>query len=271
MLYILDGTPKESDIVLCTVTAINPTSVFVKLNEYRNKVGMIHISEISPGRIRNLRDFVKKGKVIVCKVLSINERGNIDLSLRRVSEGQRRQKNEFIKCEMRAEKILEGAAKELKLEFRKLYFDVFKLILKEYHSLYECFEDVSLGSGDLVKLGLSAKLAKSLTATVKDKIRPPEVTIKGTLNVKTYDPNGLDLIKKIFAKIKADVDVKYVGGGSYSVLVNSTDYKTAEKILKPYIEKLEKEISKIGTFEFVREKQKKWNVFCNVKNVEAIR
>ncbi len=53
------GFPKESEIVICTVTNIQYNSVFVKLDEYKNLQGMIHISEISPGRIRNLRDFVK--------------------------------------------------------------------------------------------------------------------------------------------------------------------------------------------------------------------
>jgi translation initiation factor 2 subunit 1 len=257
MRYLLDGAPEESDIVLCTVTAINPTSVFVKLNEYKNKIGMIHISEISPGRIRNLRDFVKKGKVIVCKVLSINDRGNIDLSLRRVSEGQRRQKNEFVKCEMRAEKILDGVAKELKQKSEELYDSVAKIIFEKYPGLYVCFEDVALGSGDLEKLGFNTELATKLTSVIKDKIRPPEVLIKGNMLIKTFEPDGLSLIKKVFVTIPEDVEVASVGGGSYSVSVKSGDYKTAEKIMKDFIEKVEKQVKKFGSFEFVREKSKK--------------
>ena len=89
------GFPQESEIVLCTVSNISYNSVFVKLDEYINLQGMIHISEISPGRIRNIRDYVKPGKVIVCKILRIHQqKGHIDLSLRRVTESQRRKKPE---------------------------------------------------------------------------------------------------------------------------------------------------------------------------------
>ena len=54
---------------MVTVTKIEYHSVFVELDEY-GKTALIHISEISPGRIRNIRDFVKvEDKKIVCKVL----------------------------------------------------------------------------------------------------------------------------------------------------------------------------------------------------------
>ena len=89
MLYKREGLPETDEIVLCKVTKIFPNSVFAELVEYRDS-GMIHISEVSPGRIRNLRDYVSVGRQIVCKVLRIDrERGHIDLSLRRVNSNQR--------------------------------------------------------------------------------------------------------------------------------------------------------------------------------------
>ena len=51
MLYKKQGMPDEDEIVLCTVTAVHHHSVFAKLDDY-GKTGMIHISEVSPGRIR---------------------------------------------------------------------------------------------------------------------------------------------------------------------------------------------------------------------------
>ena len=71
------------DIVLCTVDRIVGTGVFVKIEG--NGEGEIVLSEIAPGRIRNIRDYVVPKKKIVCKVLRISQSGNIELSLRRVS------------------------------------------------------------------------------------------------------------------------------------------------------------------------------------------
>ena len=61
MYYKKSDLPEEGEILLCTVTNIQYSSVFVKMDE-NDKSGMIHISEIAAGRIRNIRDYVKEGK-----------------------------------------------------------------------------------------------------------------------------------------------------------------------------------------------------------------
>src|SRR3989344_7448069 len=73
------------DVVLCTVDRIVGTVVFVKIDSIGKELeGGIILSEIAPGRIRNLRDYVVPKKKIVCKILRISG-DRIDLSLRRVS------------------------------------------------------------------------------------------------------------------------------------------------------------------------------------------
>ena len=91
LLFRKKGLPEEEEIVICEVTKIYQNSVFANIIEY-DKSGMLHISEVSPGRIRNIYDYVKVGKIIICKILSVNkEKGHVDLSLRRVTESQKRQ------------------------------------------------------------------------------------------------------------------------------------------------------------------------------------
>ena len=121
MLFKKQGFPEEGELILCTVTSVQFHSVFVELDEY-GKSGLIHISEVSPGRIRNIRDFVKEGKKVVCKVLRINEeKGYIDLSLRRVNESEKRRKIDDIKKEQNAEKIVEIAAGKIGIKTEQLY------------------------------------------------------------------------------------------------------------------------------------------------------
>jgi len=80
------------DVVLCTVERIEGTTVFVNINETGQQGGII-LSEIAPGRIRNLRDYVVPKKVIACKVLKIS--GNtIELSLRRVTLKEQKEAKE---------------------------------------------------------------------------------------------------------------------------------------------------------------------------------
>src|SRR3989344_4570026 len=142
MYYKRQGIPEEDEIVLCKVTKIFPNSVFVDLLEYGHG-GMVHISEIAPGRIRNLRDYVSDGRQIVCKVLRLDrEKGHIDLSLRRVNSTQRVEKLEEIKQELKAESLLKNLATKLKRPHLELYKEITGVIFKEYSHLYLCFKDI---------------------------------------------------------------------------------------------------------------------------------
>jgi translation initiation factor 2 subunit 1 len=197
MLLKRQGYPEEDSLVLCTVTNIHYHSVFAKLNEYDDKTGLIHISEISPGRIRNIRDYVTEGKTIVCKVLRIDrEKGHIDLSLRRVNDNQRRIKVNEIKQEQKAEKIIEQIAKQNKKDVKRLYTDISEKVLKKYEDLRSCFKEVVQKPSLLEDLGIDKKIAKDLSEIIKVRFKPEDITIGGKLKLESYEPDGLEIIKK---------------------------------------------------------------------------
>lgn len=229
-----EGFPEEDEFVLCTVTNIFHNGVFVNLDEY-DKSGMIHISEISPGRIRNIRDFVREGKKIVCKVLRVDkEKGHIDLSLRRVNERQRKDKVDEIKQEQKAEKIMEFAAKKLDIDPRKFYDEVSSKISGKYSLLYLCFEDVVKGDVSLEKLGIDKKIADFLTESIKERMKPSEVFVEGKLKLRSYSPDGIGIIKGALGRALGEhnVVVLYEGGGAYRIKAKASEYKDAEKILE---------------------------------------
>ena len=59
--------PEERDLVMCSVKEVFPYGAFVILDEY-DKEGMIHIKEISSSWVKNIRNHVREGQKIVCKV-----------------------------------------------------------------------------------------------------------------------------------------------------------------------------------------------------------
>jgi len=248
MYYRREGLPEENELVLCTVTNVQYNSVFCKLDEYNNS-GMIHISEVSPGRIRNIRDYVQEGKKIVCKILRVDEeKGHIDLSLRRVTENQRRAKQAEIKQQQKAEKLLEYFTKENKLEFKKFYTTLTKKLFEEYEYLHQAFDDVVTGELNLKKYGVEH--AELLTELLKDKINPPMVEIKGSLAVKTYHKDGVEAIKKALIAArethKNNIDIRYLGNGKYRLIVQAEDYDLAEPILEDAVSAVQKIITDKG-------------------------
>ncbi len=258
MLLKKQGFPEEGELVLCTVTSVQYHSVLVDIDEF-GRSGLIHISEVSPGRIRNIRDFVKEGKKVVCKVLRINqEKGYIDLSLRRVNESEKRRKIEEIKKEQNSEKIVEIAAGKLGLKTEELYKSILEKITKNYASLHECFEDAAKDESILESLGIDKKHLKIIGETVKQRIKPTQVEIIGKLKITTYAPDGIDVIrdslKKAEESAKGRIIINYLGSGLYRFMVTAPDYKEAEKLIKNATESAISVVAKsAGTAEFIRD------------------
>lgn len=260
MFYQKTGFPEDGELVLCTVMKVQYNSVFVRLEEF-NKQGMIHISEVAPGRIRNIRDFVKEDKVVVCQVLRVNqERGYIDLSLRRVNENQRRKKVEQLKQEQKAEKILEFIATQLKKTPKEVYTAVYTAVSKHYPFLYLCFQDVVKNEVTLEDLHIPKEYQKLLDEVIRQRMKPEEIFVGGKLMLKSYAPDGIDILKaalrKGFAAGKDQTQIRYLGAGAFNLLVKSEDYKDGERILKLVLQAIEKALPKDTTHEFIREEKK---------------
>ena len=256
MIYKKKGLPQEDELVMCTVTSVQPHGVFALLDEYDSKSGMIHISEIAPGRIRNIRDYVVEGKKIVCKILRINlEKGHIDMSLRRVNERERRGKTDEIKQEQIAEKILEAVAEKLKLDVKKLYEEL--LTKTKSSKLFPLFEEIASGDVSLEQF-VNKEVADELTAVVQQRIKKPEVEIRGHIKLRSFAPDGIEVIKAALKKAediaKEAMQIRYQGAGDYKIILKAEDYKTAEKLLKQSVDAAtEHMIKHKGEAEFVRQ------------------
>ncbi|MCI8497618.1 MAG: S1 RNA-binding domain-containing protein [Clostridiales bacterium] len=63
------------------VTGITKFGAFVELPG--GKTGMVHISEVAPTYVKEIRDHVSENQVVKVKILSISEEGKISLSMKK--------------------------------------------------------------------------------------------------------------------------------------------------------------------------------------------
>lgn len=71
---------KREDVVKVTITGIQKYGAFATIDDYD---GLIHISEISYGYVKNVNDFVKIGDEIYAKVVEVdNEDNHLKLSIK---------------------------------------------------------------------------------------------------------------------------------------------------------------------------------------------
>lgn len=77
----------KGSIVRGEITAVKPYGAFVKIEN--NYVGLVHISEISDGFVRNIEDYLTTGDVIDLKVLDV--KGNkLSLSFKALHNRKKR-------------------------------------------------------------------------------------------------------------------------------------------------------------------------------------
>ena len=73
------------EILECTVEQIMPYGAFVRITKNGRK-GMIHISELSYSFVKDINAILKVEDKIEAKVIRVDERGRIDLSLKQTQE-----------------------------------------------------------------------------------------------------------------------------------------------------------------------------------------
>ena len=260
--------PEPGEYVIATVESIFKQGSFVTLDEYGNKRGMLPLSEISLKWVRNIRDYIKEGQKVVLMVLGVNPaRGHIDLSLRRVTDAKRKEKLQQIKRLQRAEKLLDLLATDLSAQKKDVEEKIHKPLSQKYPTLYDGLEAVAADDRKADELGLEPKWRDAFIEIVRKNIKPPFVYIAGYVELRSYEPSGAVIIKDALRKIeshKTDADTKievaYISPPNYRVRIRSTDYKSAEKVLKNStdegIEHMHKH-SSIGEFHRVIEETKK--------------
>jgi len=233
---------EESQIVLCTVEKIVGTTVFVKIEN--DGEGTITTSEISPGRIRNLRDYVVPGKKIVCKILSIH--GNkIYLSLRRVKQNERKELLDKISKEKSYKAILKSVLGE----------DSDKIINKiiEKYSIIDFFEEIKNQPSILEKFTSKSNSDKIIKILETKKDKPKE--IKQTFKLSSNSPSGITIIKKILQDSCKDTNcnISYIAAGRYRLSLTGKDFKEIKTDVNNVINNIEKSAKKQNAV-FVLEK-----------------
>jgi len=247
------GWPDEGDNVVCSVKRVTDFGAFVELDEYGHKEGLIHISDVASGWVKYIRDHVREGQKIVCKVLYVDTaKHHIDLSLKDVNEHQRREKIQQWKNEQKAEKWIEYVAKTAKISKEELP-TLTDLFYDKFGSVYAAFENSrSEGASILTKIGVRKEVADAITKVANDNLKKPQVDISGYVDLTCYLPDGIEYIRKALgAGDKADgddikVEITYVGAPRYRIHVIAPDYKKAEGVLKKAAQSAVNIIEKAG-------------------------
>ncbi len=246
--------PTIDEFVMCTVTKVFNQGAFMKLDEYGGEEGMVHISEVASGWIKNIRDYVREGQKAVCKVLAVDpKRKHVDLSLRRVKESERRWKVQQLKREQKADKLLELAAGKLGKSLDEAYEEVGFTLQDKFGDLYSALESAAKDKEALIDVVKDQRWAEVLSDIAVSKVEPPSYNVVGYLDLTCYSPNSVEVIKSSMIDArdstkKNGIDVKfyYVDSPRYRIEVTAPSYKVAESVMQKAVDGAIAAVKKVG-------------------------
>lgn len=85
------STIKEGSVVEGVITGITKFGAFVELPE--GNVGLVHISEVADSYVKDVKDFFKENEKVKVKVINVDEKGKIGLSIKQAEKNNKSGKN----------------------------------------------------------------------------------------------------------------------------------------------------------------------------------
>lgn len=247
--------PENGELVIGTVVRIVHYGAYATLDEYNNVEGLLHISEVSSSWVRNIREHVRESQKTVLKVLRVDHaKLHVDLSLRQVSDRERREKLLQWKQENRGKQLLNLAAENMQTTHEEAYEKIGKLIENTYGNIYFGLEKaVESGQEALSKCGIPSDWANILTELAVSNIKIPRVKIRGNLELTSTKSNGVNILKNVFAKairikkpLGSTIKLYTIGAPKYRIEITAEDYKQAEKLLERVVQRTLKFIKSEG-------------------------
>lgn len=255
--------PEPGEVVVCTVREITSHGIYVNLDQYDGTNGFLHVSEISTGWVRNIDRVAKVSQKLILKVIRINRaRREIDLSLRQVTNEERRAKVIEWKREERALAIIDAVKNRLGADDAHAR-ELRRRLEDEFGTLYAALETAARkGERGLDPVELPEREAKAVAEIAAEKIVPPRYEVGALVEVSSRSPEGIEQVKKTLMAAAdsqaAEVHITYAGAPRYRVRITADDYKQAEKALDSVIEKIKDGVGKHDVFSYKREISRKY-------------
>ena len=230
-----DTLPERDELVFAVIKKILPYGAFCTLPEYKDREAFLHVSEVAPRWIKNIHEFISEGQRLVVKVYRVDtEKNQVDISLKRVNEEEKRNKQEHMRTEKRAEKLIELAVKQSQIKLS--IPEARARIETEFGDLFACFQSAFDNPKSLDSLDIPESLKAAIIDVAVKNIRKRVISISAIVSLVCYGGEGVEKLKEVFLLKNKNISIHYLGAPSYKLTVVGETYKAAEKSLASTLE-----------------------------------
>ncbi|MEM0272518.1 MAG: S1 RNA-binding domain-containing protein [Thermoprotei archaeon] len=245
--------PSQGELVIAVVTDILDHGAYVKIESHSGKRGYLPISEISQGWVTDIRKFINPGQRVVLRAIRVNpQRGQIDLSLKRVTPSERNVMMKAWKRKRKFFKIMEEFFGEIKLQAEDKT-KILNVFMSNPDPLSILEKAATEGSTTLENLGLDSSISQKLAEYAKRIVKVKEYSGKLEFQLQTTKKGGANLIREALIELETFLNsrnvrarVYVVASPRYACEVVSEKPKTINNLLKEIPVKLKDIATKLG-------------------------
>ncbi len=234
--------PKPGELVVGRIVEIHDHGVYVEIESspYEGQRAYVFVSEVYPGRIKNIRHYVSINQRVVLRIRRVDPRsGYIEGSIKRVSERDKKRALKEFRMQRRLRGILMHLSKELNVSEEELEEKLLKPILKKRGNILKGLELIgSSGEKALRELGIPEERIPKVVETLgKLNVRRELYKERIRLELRSLAPDGVEKIKEAFQAVREvempeDVEVYMYteGAPKYVIELKGTDAKELKRI-----------------------------------------
>lgn len=229
-LIVPKPLPEEGEVVLIKINKVMPFGAYCTLTEY-NIDAYLPIAEVAAGWIKNIHEFIKEGQSDVAKVIFVDpEKRAVDISLKKVSTKEKKDKLAEYGLEKRSEQLFRQALKKAGIADDKAVIQKLATAFATYTELI----NAAYNKDQKIEKLLGSTLASALYEIAEKNIKPKiyEVSYKLELSARNGQAN-IDTIKHVLGQLeKLGISVIYEGAPHYLLKTKAETYPKAESVIK---------------------------------------
>ncbi len=254
----MSDLPRPGELVVGRIVEIHDHGVYVEIENvpYKGKRVYVYVSEVYPGRVKNIRHYVSMNQRVVVRIRRVDERtGYIEGSIKRVSERDKKAALAEFRREMRLQKILDNIAKKLNVDPEELEEKLLKQIKRKWGNILKGLELIGAGGeATLRSLGIPEERIGPIMEALRELSVKRELYVERVkIQLTSLAPDGVEKIKEAFLAVREvempeDVEIRMYteGAPKYVIELKGVDPKALRKLAQDLAMRVIKRMRELG-------------------------